>query len=200
MQKAARLFIFLFFTILIGVSSHAQHYQLAADSAITMTVTGTSTLHGWTVAVNEVKAVPQKLVVADGATKAIENFTFDAVISSMDGGRGASMNSKITNALKATEHPLITYTQNEPLVFSEMDDEGNFKSISTGTLKMVGMEKEISIEVMGQQSADGLLLKGTKPLKFSEFDIAPPSAMFGQIVCGDDIAVHFEFRYQRVSK
>ena len=50
---------------------------------------------------------------------------------------------------------------------------------------------------MGQKTEAGITLKGSKPLKFSEFDIEPPSATFGQIVCGDDIAVNFEFRYQK---
>jgi len=193
MKKALSLISPLLF--LLSISTNAQSYQLAADSAITMTVTGTSTLHGWTVAVKEVKEVPQELAVSGGDSKAIENFNFGAVISSMDGGRGASMNTKITNALQAADHPIITYEQDEPLAISAIDDDGNFTGISKGTIKMVGLEKLISIEVTGQKTVDGLVLKGTKPLKFSEFEIEPPSAMFGQIVCGDDIAVNFEFRY-----
>lgn len=195
MKKAFSLIIPLFFSLISCITTNAQTYQLAADSAIIMTVTGTSTLHGWTVTVNEVKDVPQELAVSEGDTKAIDNFNFGAVISSMDGGRGASMNGKITNALQAAKHPIIIYQQAEPLAIGEMDAEGNFTATSKGTLKMVGLEKAVSIEVMGQKTADGLVLKGSKPLKFSEFEIEPPSAMFGQIVCGDDIAVNFEFRY-----
>lgn len=175
----------------------AQSYNLAADSSTQITVTGTSTLHGWTVAVNEIQDVPQKLVLSGDNENTIDSFAFGVVINSMDGGRGASMNAKITKALQATAHPVITYQQTESAVISEMDAAGNFKLISKGVLNMVGMEKAVEIEVMGQKTANGIILKGSKPLKFSEFEIEPPSAMFGQIVCGDDIAVNFEFRYQQ---
>ena len=104
---------------------------------------------------------------------------------------------KITNALQAAAHPVISYQQNESAVMSNIDDAGNFTLTSKGILKMVGLEKAIEIEVMGQKTDNGMVLKGSKPLKFSEFEIEPPSAMFGQIVCGDDIAVNFEFRYQK---
>ncbi|MEM1123722.1 MAG: YceI family protein [Bacteroidota bacterium] len=173
----------------------AQSFELAADSAVTMTITGTSTLHGWTVTVKDVQKVPTTLSITEEDRKAIEQFGFEAVIASMDGGRGASMNTKITNALQEAKHPVITYQQNSPMVFSGIDDRGQFTGTSTGILKMVGMEKEVVIEVTGQQKNGQLILKGSKPLTFSEFDIEPPSAMFGQIVCGDDIAVNFEFRY-----
>ena len=181
----------------IGLSTQAQTFQLATDTATTITVTGTSTLHGWTVAVNEVQDVPATLILVGENEQTIDSFAFGVVVSSMDGGRGTSMNAKITNALQATAHPIISYQQNEPASMSDMDDAGNFTLISKGILKMVGLEKTIEIEVMGQKTDTGIILKGSKPLKFSEFEIEPPSAMFGQIVCGDDIAVNFEFRYQK---
>ncbi|MFK7978743.1 MAG: YceI family protein [Saprospiraceae bacterium] len=191
-------FSFLFMLNMVLCSSiQAQTFQLATDTATTITVTGTSTLHGWTVAVNEVQDVPTTLTLSGENENTVDSFAFGVVINSMDGGRGASMNAKITNALQAATHPVISYQQNESAVISEVDDAGNFTLISKGLLKMVGMEKAIEIEVMGQKTDSGIILKGSKPLKFSEFDIEPPSAMFGQIVCGDDIAVNFEFRYQK---
>lgn len=191
-------FSFLFIlNMVLCMSIQAQTFQLATDSATTITVTGTSTLHGWTVAVNEIQDVPTTLTLSGENENTVDSFAFGVVINSMDGGRGASMNAKITKALQATAHPVISYQQNEPAIISDMDDAGNFKLISKGILKMVGLEKAVEIEVIGQKTADGIILKGSKPLKFSEFEMAPPSAMFGQIVCGDDIAVNFEFRYQK---
>jgi len=34
-------------------------------------------------------------------------------------------------------------------------------------------------------------------MKLSDFDIEPPSAMFGQIQTKDDIVVHFNFIYNK---
>jgi len=197
-MKVIRFSLFLISCIVLSITIQAQTYQLVKDSTVsTINVTGTSTLHGWTVAVNEVQDVPTTLALSGVDTMVIDSFSFGVVVSSMDGGRGASMNAKITKALQATSHPIIRYQQNEPSLIGDIDDTGNFKLTSKGILKMVGLEKAIEIEVMGQKTAEGIILKGSKPLKFSEFDIEPPSAMFGQIVCGDDIAVNFEFRYKQ---
>jgi len=196
-MKIVRFNLFLI-SMVLGLFLQAQSYQLVTDSTVsTINVTGTSTLHGWTVAVNEVLDVPQALILVGENENTIDSFAFSVVVSSMDGGRGASMNAKITKALQAAAHPVITYQQNEPAIIGDIDNEGNFKLLSKGMLKMVGMEKAIEIEVNGQKTDEGIILKGNKSLKFSEFDIEPPSAMFGQIVCGDDIAVNFEFRYTK---
>ncbi len=196
-MKIVHFSLFLICSMVLSMTIKAQTFQLATDSATTITVTGTSTLHGWTVAVNEIQDVPTTIILSGENENTVDSFAFGVVINSMDGGRGASMNAKITKALQAAAHPIISYQQNEPAVMSNMDDTGNFKLISKGILKMVGLEKAVEIEVMGQKTDSGIVLKGSKPLKFSEFEIEPPSAMFGQIVCGDDIAVNFEFRYQK---
>ncbi len=195
-MKLTRItFLCLMLNFVITNLTFAQSYTLAADSSTHITVTGTSTLHGWTVAVNEVKDIPTEITISEDMT--VDSFSFGVVVNSMDGGRGASMNKKITGALKATAHPIITFQQNEPAAMSEIDATGNFTLTSKGILKMVGLEKAIEIEVAGHKTANGIILKGSKPLTFSQFDIEPPSAMFGQIVCGDDIAVNFEFRYTK---
>ena len=197
-MQVIRFSLFLICSTISSFIIQAQTYQLVTDSTVsTINVTGTSTLHGWTVAVNEIQDVPQELVLSGDHENTIDSFAFGVVVSSMDGGRGASMNAKITKALQATAHPVITYQQNEPAIITDIDTDGNFKLISKGNLSMVGLEKAVEIEVMGQKTEDGIILKGSKPLKFSEFEIEPPSAMFGQIVCGDDIAVNFEFRYKK---
>jgi len=192
-----RFSLFLICGLILAISTQAQTFQLATDTASTITVTGTSTLHGWTVAVNEIQDVPTTLILAGDNENRVDSFSFGVVVKSMDGGRGASMNTKIINALQAANHPVIRYQQTEAATISGIDADGNFKLVSKGNLNMVGLEKVIEIEVMGQKTADGIILKGSKPLKFSEFEIEPPSAMFGQIVCGDDIAVNFEFRYKK---
>ena len=195
-MKSLRIsLLFLMLNFVFTNLALAQAYNLAPDSSTQITVTGTSTLHGWTVTAKEVQDVPTQLTFSDSMT--VDSFSFGVVVNSMDGGRGASMNKKITGALKAVEQPIITFEQKEIAIVSPIDATGNFTLTSRGILKMAGLEKEVEIEVAGQKIANGIILKGSKPLTFSQFEIEPPSAMFGQIVCGDDIAVNFDFRYEK---
>ena len=189
-------FILLGLILLFAFSySFGQNYQLVQDSAIQINVTGTSTLHGWKVVANEVKEVPEKLTLTGTNQTTIDTFGFSLLVENMDGGRGASMNKKITTALKASEYPTIQFTQNTPATLNKLLDD-TFSLTSNGLLQIAGLEKEVAIQVNGQLTDGQLILKGSYPMKFSELEIEPPSAMFGQIVCGDDIAVNFEFRYE----
>ena len=186
--------IFLFSLAYMPLSI-GQDYQLTADSAVSVTVTGTSTLHGWTVTAGQVEEVPKQLSITEGDNRTIVDFGFKVRVNSMDGGRGASMNTKIKNELKEEQHPTIVYRQTEPATVTHSDTEGLLNITSVGVLNIAGIERNITVNLEGQKIDNQLIIRGSEALKFSELDIEPPSAMFGQIVCGDDIAVNFEFRY-----
>ena len=93
-MKLFRTFLVFAISLVLTNLASAQSYNLAADSSTTITVTGTSTLHGWTVAVNEVQDVPASLILSGENKNTVDSFAFGVVINSMDGGRGASMNAK----------------------------------------------------------------------------------------------------------
>ena len=41
-------------------------------------------------------------------------------------------------------------------------------------------------------SGNTIKIKGEKVIKLQDYDIEPPSAMFGQIVVGDEVVVKFD--------
>jgi len=56
------------------------------------------------------------------------------------------------------------------------------------------VECDVMMEVITEDNSK-LSFKGTLPLKLSDFNIEPPSAMFGQIVTGDEITLNFELSF-----
>ena len=170
-------------------------YHIPTDSIPTINITGTSTLHGWTAAASTITNYPESIQLSldEGAT--IDSFAFSVAVKSLDGGRGASMNGKIFNALQAEAHPEIHYQQTLPAVITKGED-GQFSLTSTGALTMAGATKEVAVEVaITEKEAGQIVLQGSKDLKMSDFAIEPPSAMFGQIQTNDAITVNFEFVY-----
>lgn len=174
--------------------AQTQNWQLDDGSPPEISVTGTSTLHDWKVTSAGITEVPETLSITDG--KAIEGFGFKIPVDSLDGGRGATMNTKIQTAFKSSENPFINYTQTAPAVLSKAPGSGDFDITSKGILSLAGKETPITVLVKGTFK-DGLItLKGSKELKITDFEMEPPSAMFGQIKTHDDIVVHFEFQYK----
>lgn len=185
------LFLFLSFAVTGLVRAQEGTYTIDKEAPFEVYVSGSSTLHDWKATVGTVSDYPERLSVGKDA---IESFSFKADVASMDGGRGSTMNNKIYKALKSDAHPQISFEQKSPATIKALPG-GEFKLTSSGMLSMAGVEKMIDVEVMGTKKDGKLVFQGSKPLKLSEFEIDPPSAMFGQIQTHDDITVHFTFNY-----
>jgi polyisoprenoid-binding protein YceI len=190
--------IFLGFLILsVQVFSQVITYDIHPESKIM--VKGTSTIHDWSIDVNKFsgtvaikESVAQNAVPKKGDT--FENLEIRMEVKSMESGRGAAMDNRTFDALKAESHPEIVFTLKKSEI-TEIKDAGNgtFVMNAAGDLTIAGVTKPIDITVEGQKLKDGrFVFSGSKSLKMTEFGVKPPSAMFGTIVAGDDITVLFE--------
>ena len=181
---------FLFWTCQIVV---AQSSILDLEGS-KVSVKGGSTLHNWEAKASNFGVHPENISFASG--NEIDSLYFYVEVSSLDGGRGSTMNKKIYNAFNADENPLIEYKLQAPIKVNSLETEGVVEMVSNGELKMAGVVKDIEIKVRGEMKDEKLVLTGTKDMKMSDFGIEPPSAMFGQIVCDDEITVIFELSYK----
>jgi hypothetical protein len=62
----------------------------------------------------------------------------------------------------------------------------------TGTLKLGGATKTIAIPATGKVDGGVLHVTGAYALKMSDFNLTPPSLMFGRIKVRDDLTVKFD--------
>ncbi|MEL6922692.1 MAG: YceI family protein [Bacteroidota bacterium] len=180
-------------TLGLSLSMVAQNAGYVVDYSHTegFTVTGTSTLHSWTVKCNKIGGTEAVLSSNFKPGETIEAFYFFVEVESMDGGRGSTMNNKIKTALQAPDHPKVEYRQTAPATVQAGTDGADFQIVSSGELLIGGVSQPVELLLNGKKTADDkIVLTSTEPLTFSAFNITPPSAMFGQIVCGDDIAVN----------
>ena len=148
-------------------------------------VDGTSTLKKWSA---QVKSMQGTLTVDDNGQIDQVELSFDA--TTMDGGRGADMNKKIYKALKTSEHPNIVFKGQSTTATDGHD------LASVGTIMVAGETKEITIQADGSITAR---ITGSSPLKLSDFNIEPPTAMFGQIVCHDDLTIGFDLSLKKIT-
>ena len=173
--------LFVVFGINLGLSQ--ENYTLASESVLT--VDGTSTLHDWTVTAN----------TCDGSLnikeQVIKEISFEADVTSIKSTRGATMDKKTHNALKKEEHPKV--------IFSAVDvafSEGDNQSIS-GKLNVAGVEKDVVITASIKNSAGNIQLTGNYKITLQEYNMEPPTAMFGSIVVGDDVTVNFDLVFAK---
>ena len=161
-----------------------------------MTVSGTSTLHDWT---SEVKTVNGYVEIGSKMLKKSKVKSGDVLpsvsivvpVKSIVSPRGATMDKKTYNALKAEENPDITFDMKDCKVTSSTD--AGFKLNASGNLTIAGVTKEVEFPVDGKFiSNEKLSFTGAYKLNMVEYDMEPPSAMFGQIETGEEVEIKFE--------
>ncbi|MGF1636435.1 MAG: YceI family protein [Cyclobacteriaceae bacterium] len=169
-------------------------YKIAEDSK--MTIDGTSTIHSWTSKVNTINGslmLDDKVAKKDNFKKGdkVQQVNISIPVTSIESPRGAAMDQKTYNALKSEEHPNITFELGDNKITSVSGD--TFEMEAKGNLKIAGKSQAIVLQVKGaRNSASKVSFVGSYTLNMKDYDIEPPSAMFGQIVTGEEVTINFD--------
>ena len=168
----------------IALYNNAQTLSLDTEAS-EIQVSGTSTHNDWIVTVSETEGT---LEFRDGIPSKVD---LKFKVSGMDGGKGNIMNNIINKTLKESEHPWI-YFHSESIKKTSGNPENHFES--KGRLSIAGEEKEVTISIV----SDNNLRKFSSdtPLKFTTFNMKPPTALFGALKTGDDIIIHCKLSFK----
>lgn len=172
--------------LLLAQTTAAQDLTLDAESRLW--IDGTSNRDDWTVHAREISGS------ANASDDAIVPNELEVIVdaSRIESGESTIMDRLIRQALKVSEHPTITYE----LVRAEATDGDDAVLRTTGRLTLGGVTNEIEMDVEGERSADGSLrFTGSTPLKMTDYDLTPPTAMFGALRTADDVTVHFDVTF-----
>lgn len=153
----------------------------------TLRVEGTSSLHDWTCEATtlsgtlDVEAAPEA-----AALVAIAKVKVTVPAAALECNNG-TMNRKTRDALKADEAPEIRYT----LQRAAFRGDGTVEA--TGLLRLAGVERAVTMTVKTLPAKDGgFRFTGSLPLKMTDYDIKPPTAMLGALKTGDRVVVSFD--------
>jgi hypothetical protein len=115
-------------------------------------------------------------------------------VLSIESPRGSTMDKKTYNALKHEAHPDIVFEVKNDAIGQIIDKNAKIFTLeTTGDLTAAGYSKEINVSLEVQKLESGQLkVKGSYPLDMVEYEIEPPSAMFGQLKTGKDVTIDFE--------
>ncbi|MEM9936605.1 MAG: YceI family protein [Bacteroidota bacterium] len=189
--------VLLFWGLLsLPLAAQQQSYTLAEESSVS--VVGTSTMHDWTATSTDIRDEVKLKASLSSLNESLMGSSIGSVslripVKSLDGGRGNIMNDKIRKALKASAYPDILYSMTTGNLGDISPGETGLFSIETmGSLAIAGVEKKVMIQVSGRlMDNKGYFFEGQYKTKMTDFDIEPPSALFGQIQTDDEIIIKF---------
>lgn len=195
MIKMCNLLLWVHISIMTGFAQ-VQTYQFSPESKIS--ISGTSNLSSWNIEVKQISGhvkmrntISRKNILDKG--DAFESVVLHIDVRSMESGRGTTMDNRAHESLKGNEHPVIVFTSRKAEVKDiKNNQEDVFEIYLEGDLQVAGITQLVQLHLKGIKIGKDFIFSGSKPLKMTDFDIKPPTAMFGQIVAGDEIIVQFE--------
>jgi polyisoprenoid-binding protein YceI len=170
-----------------------QEYRVSPKDS-KMIINGTSSLHGWQCRVEQFSG-QLKGTMEGGKLKAIQSVIVAAqsisIRSIQENGQyfDKNMDKNVYKALQADQHPTITFTLSSPPVNKPA---GSSMLESSGTLRIAGVTKEIKLVAKAAESPTGIVFEGKVPIKMSDYNVDPPTALFGTIRTGNEITIDFK--------
>jgi hypothetical protein len=123
--------------------------------------------------------------------KAIRTVTVTVPAKSLDCDKGnKKMNEHMLKAIKADENPSIEFRLSS---YDLARDSAGTRAVLTGTLKLGGAEKPITITAVTKSGTDGVLhVTGAYDLRMTDYGLKPPKLMLGAFKVNDPVKVNFD--------
>ena len=196
--------------LLLPVATWAQSANYTLDESSTIVIKGTSTIHDWEADVEKMDAnvmLATSQPEGEEPNNLVESFSITIPVESLESGKG-NMNRKMYDALKKDDHPeIMFFLKSAPLVdkaaggqsftatlvdssLTTTKEERGLKA--TGNLNIAGSLKEITFPVKATKiNNNSFRFEGSYSLNMKEYDVDPPSAVFGTIKSGEEVTIEF---------
>jgi polyisoprenoid-binding protein YceI len=163
-------------------------------ASATLSLSGTSTMHPYTVTTKSLKVVTANATSADvqGLLQpgAVQGFELQIPVNTFTCDRDG-LTKQMFKAMKADKHPTITFRLGSYTVEAAA---GGATIKPTGTLTVAGVERPIDLLLEVKEEAGRLHVRGTRDLLMTEFGIKPPTMFMGMLKTADKVTVTFELQ------
>jgi polyisoprenoid-binding protein YceI len=169
-------------------------------SSATLSLSGTSTMHPYTVST---KALTVSTAIASAADAqallqpgALQGFELQIPVNTFTSDKDG-LTKQMFKAMKADKHPTITFRLDSYTVEAAA---GGATIKPKGTLTVAGVERPIDMVLEVKEQAGRLHVRGTRDLLMTEFGIKPPTMFMGMLKTDDKVTITFELQLALAAK
>jgi len=194
-KLSIKVFVLSMLAAVISLNAIAQQEFILDSKKSKLIITGTSSAHDWEM-VAQTFSCETTLGLTDQKVTEIDAINFSAKVEDIESGKRI-MDNKTHNALLEKRNPQINFKlkPGEPVTISK-----DLVKLA-GTLNIAGKSREVELSCeFAQTGPNQFSVKGSVPLKMTDFGIEPPTAMFGALQTGNEITVIFDFEFNNSSK
>jgi len=176
-------FLILFLSS-FAINIQAQEVYKVNNDKSNVIIEGTSNIHDWEMDVEDVKS---EIHLYENSEKEIKSVTFQAPAIGLKSGKGR-MDKNTYEALKADEYSTIKFE-------STSIKKSQGKYYAKGNLSIAGTTKNIEIPLELNKKDGKISLVTNYKINMLDYNVEPPTAMFGTIKTGESVIVKFNLIY-----
>lgn len=152
---------------------------------------GNSNLHAWEETVGRVYCSSEIYRNADGSFR-FNNLKLVFDVNSITSTEGSIMNEKTYKALRTGKYPSIVFTLSQP-VASIPPGHGQSYIQAEGQLSIAGVTRQVSVRLrVNEIGSNELQFEGSQQLRMSDYQVVPPTAMFGLLKVANRLTISFK--------
>ncbi len=167
-----------------------QNYSLAGKSEFI--VSGTSTIHDWEMPSEGGANGKAKMKIENGKLVQLGSLTLEVPVESLKSGKNA-MDKNAYEALSSQKHPYVKFELTE--VTQITADQVKAK----GKLTIAGNTQPVTMQTNYRIDGNTVQFTGTQQIKFSQFSLKPPSAVFNTIKTGDQLEITYKANFSQLN-
>ena len=169
----------------VGLALLAGSPAVAQQSTVEFTVSGTSTVRGWTCLVRgAARMTPGSSTPAPGFATGVQSATLTVPVADFE-CPDEQMTEHLLEAMKPAEFAAITFR----LESYEASSDG---AEASGTLTIQDVTKPVSFPISLTPSGAGVEIAGELGLDMTEYGVEPPVVLLGLLRVRPQIRIEFE--------
>ena len=169
---------------MVGLALLQADQASALQSSVDFTVSGTSTIRGWTCSVTGTAQVTAgSSTPVRGLADGVRTATLSVPVKEFDCPQD-EMTEHLLEAMRPDEFPQITFR----LEGYEANGQG---AVTTGTLTILNATREVSFPLSLTPSGSGVRIEGELALDMTAYGVEPPVVMLGLLRVRPQIRIQF---------
>lgn len=155
-----------------------------------LTIQGGSNLHAWSEKAGTINGTALVEWNNNGSFN-LNGLKLIVKATSITSSEGFVMNDKTYKALRSTKYPVITFELKNQVTSIPADGKSHVIN-ATGDLVIAGVSRLVNLNASVVADDHGqVMFNGSYPIKMSDYNIEPPTALFGTLKVTNDININF---------
>jgi hypothetical protein len=178
------LFIFSFQLLCLFAGAQVSYKGATSD----LLISGTSTLHDWTMKSAKADCAATIALNAAGQINSISTLSFSTPATALK-SEHTSMDNNAYTALKTDKNPTIVYSMTS---VTTTPSNAGVTVTCKGRLTIAGATRDEDIVALCKTNPDGTItVTGTKSISMKQYSIDPPTFALGTVKTGNNIVLTF---------